>query len=164
MTPTPILGFSHRIIHSRSIQALVWGLWLVVSIWFQVLFHSSFRGTFHLSLTVLVHYRSRKIFNLGRRSSHLPTSLHVASSTFPQPWMIEKNYDSLSLPFVYGAVTLFGCPFQVPSTRINLLAIIRQFPFRSPLLGKSHTNASPRMEATSVSHWKVSVVFFSFGY
>ncbi len=114
------------------------GLWLLVSIWFQVLFHSSFRGTFHLSLTVLVHYRSRKIFSLGRRSSHIPTSLHVASSTFSQPQMVEKNHYSPNLPFIYGAITLFGCPFQVPSIRINLLVIIRQFPFRSPLLRESH--------------------------
>ena len=33
------------------------GLCLLVSIWFQLLFHSPYRGTFHLSLTVLVHYR-----------------------------------------------------------------------------------------------------------
>ena len=34
--------------------------WLrpLVSEWFQVLFHSSIRGSFHLSFTVLVHYRS----------------------------------------------------------------------------------------------------------
>ena len=31
---------------------------LLVSIQFQVLFHSPYRGPFHLSLTVLVHYRS----------------------------------------------------------------------------------------------------------
>ena len=33
-------------------------LQLLVSIQFQVLFHSPRRGSFHLSLTVLVHYRS----------------------------------------------------------------------------------------------------------
>ena len=34
--------------------------WLrpLVGVWFQVLFHSPVRGSFHLSLTVLVHYRS----------------------------------------------------------------------------------------------------------
>ena len=34
--------------------------WLrpLVSAWFQDLFHSPVRGSFHLSLTVLVHYRS----------------------------------------------------------------------------------------------------------
>ena len=33
------------------------GLRPLVSVWFQVLFHSLIQGTFHLSLTVLVHYR-----------------------------------------------------------------------------------------------------------
>ena len=32
----------------------------LVSVWFQVLFHSLIQGTFHLSLTVLVHYRSSR--------------------------------------------------------------------------------------------------------
>ena len=32
----------------------------LVSAWFQVLFHSFIQGSFHLSLTVLVHYRSLK--------------------------------------------------------------------------------------------------------
>jgi hypothetical protein len=30
----------------------------LVGMWFQDLFHSPHRGAFHLSLTVLVHYRS----------------------------------------------------------------------------------------------------------
>ncbi len=34
------------------------GLRPLVSVWFQGLFHSVIHGTFHLSLTVLVHYRS----------------------------------------------------------------------------------------------------------
>ena len=34
------------------------GLRPFVSCWFQVLFHSPHRGSFRLSLTVLVHYRS----------------------------------------------------------------------------------------------------------
>ena len=47
----------------------------LVGIRFQVLFHSSHRGTFHLSLTVLVHYRSSGVFSLGRWASLLPTGL-----------------------------------------------------------------------------------------
>ena len=34
------------------------GLPLLVGTWFQVLFHSLVQGAFHLSFTVLVHYRS----------------------------------------------------------------------------------------------------------
>src|SRR5207253_7560731 len=37
-------------------------LGLLVGTRFQVLFHSPRRGTFHLSLTVLVHYRSPRVF------------------------------------------------------------------------------------------------------
>ena len=39
-------------------------LGLLVGTRFQVLFHSPRRGTFHLSLTVLVHYRSPRVFSL----------------------------------------------------------------------------------------------------
>ena len=54
---------------------------LLVSARFQVLFHSPHRGSFHLSLTVLVHYRSPKVFSLGRWSSQLPTGFHVPRGT-----------------------------------------------------------------------------------
>jgi hypothetical protein len=47
----------------------------LVGIRFQVLFHSPNRGSFHLSLTVLVHYRSSRVFSLGRWTSQLPTGL-----------------------------------------------------------------------------------------
>ena len=48
---------------------------LIVGIWFQVLFHSPNRGTFHLSLAVLVHYRSQKVFSLGLMVN--PTSYRI---------------------------------------------------------------------------------------
>ena len=47
----------------------------VVSARFQVLFHSPCRGSFHLSLTVLVHYRSSNVFSLGKWTSRIPTGL-----------------------------------------------------------------------------------------
>ena len=48
---------------------------LLVSLRFQDLFHSPHRGTFHLSLTVLVHYRSSSVFSLGEWTPQLPTGL-----------------------------------------------------------------------------------------
>jgi hypothetical protein len=39
------------------------------------------RGSFHLSLTVLVHYRSRTLFSLGEWSPQLHTGFHVADAT-----------------------------------------------------------------------------------
>ena len=40
-----------------------------------------FRSTFHLSLTVLVHYRSKKIFSLRRWSSQIQTGFLVSRPT-----------------------------------------------------------------------------------
>src|SRR2546421_3509215 len=42
---------------------------------------SPLRGAFHLSLTVLVHYRSLKVFSLGGWSPPLPTRFHVPRGT-----------------------------------------------------------------------------------
>ena len=48
---------------------------LLVSTRFQILFHSGYPGSFHLSLTVLVHYRSPEVFSLGEWTPQLPTGL-----------------------------------------------------------------------------------------
>ena len=48
---------------------------LLVGIRFQVLFHSPSRGAFHLSLAVLVHYRSPKVFSLGEWTPRFQTGL-----------------------------------------------------------------------------------------
>src|SRR5690348_11707391 len=39
------------------------------------------RGAFHLSLTVLVHYRSSRVFSLGGWSPQLPTGFLVSRGT-----------------------------------------------------------------------------------
>ncbi len=62
------------------------------------------RGTFHLSLTVLVHYRSLKVFSLGRWPGHIPTELPCSA-------VLWKSTEYV-LYFKYGAFTLYGNPFQ----------------------------------------------------
>ena len=54
---------------------------LIVGTQFQILFHSAHRGSFHLSLTVLVHYRSPRVFSLGKWASQLHTEFHVFRAT-----------------------------------------------------------------------------------
>ena len=49
---------TRRLIMQKARCHPTWRLQPFVSVWFQVLFHSPVRGAFHLSLTVLVHYRS----------------------------------------------------------------------------------------------------------
>ena len=82
---------------------------LFVSIRFQVLFHSGHPGSFHLSLTVLVHYRSSRVFSLGRWASLLPAGLAC-------PAVLKVIGESL-FSLTYGAITLYDGPFQSPSAR-----------------------------------------------
>ena len=49
---------TRRFIMQKARRHPSWGLRQLVSEQFQGLFHSSIRSAFHLSLTVLVHYRS----------------------------------------------------------------------------------------------------------
>jgi hypothetical protein len=62
------------------------------------------RGAFHLSLTVLVHYRSLKVLSLGGWSPQLPTRFHVPRGT----------QDTSRVPPTtrYGALTLSRRAFQ----------------------------------------------------
>ena len=87
------------------------GLWPLVSCRFQVLFHSPKRGSFHLSLTVLVHYRSLTVFSLGGWSLQIQTRFHVSGPT--------QEPARISLSFAYGAFTLYRPTFQMVPLEIN---------------------------------------------
>src|SRR5436190_24107964 len=62
------------------------------------------RGAFHLSLTVLVHYRSHKLFSLGGWSPPLPTRFHVPRGT--------QDPSQSDQAFPYGTLTVCGGAFQ----------------------------------------------------
>ena len=110
---------------------------------------SPLRGAFHLSLTVLVHYRSLKVLSLGGWSPRLPTSFLVARGT--QDTSRARSRDR------YGTLTHCGRTFQ--SVRVGSLAVLlvlqpraplardRRFglvPVRSPLLRESRLISSRR--------------------
>jgi hypothetical protein len=80
------------------------------------------RGSFHLSLTVLVRYRSPRVFSLGRWSSRVPTGFHVSRGT-------QEHRRGSRRPFAYGAFTRCGRPFQDRSAR--------------PTIGNSPTGLRP---------------------
>ena len=50
-------------------------LQLFVGFRFQILFHSANSRTFHLSLAVLVHYRSPNVFSFGEWTPQIPAGL-----------------------------------------------------------------------------------------
>ena len=92
-------GLTPRRPISRAHRRVI-ALRLLVGLRFQDLFHSPHRGTFHLSFTVLVHYRSQNVFSLGEWSPQLPTRLHGPGST--------QESDRSRSVFAYGTITLFG--------------------------------------------------------
>ena len=67
-------GIAGNICISTALNPLL-ALQLFVGFRFQVLFHSPNRGTFHLSLTVLVHYRLPNVFSLGEWTPQIPAGL-----------------------------------------------------------------------------------------
>ncbi len=129
---------------------------------------SPLRGAFHLSLTVLVHYRSRKILSLGGWSPQLPTRFHVPRGT-------QDNSRVFQLT-LYGTLTLYGLAFQpvrvsspdrasAPTTpscpktaRFGLL------PVRSPLLRVSRLISLRRAtEMFQFTHYPPSLPMCSAG-
>jgi len=114
------------------------GLPLLRSIRFQELFHSPSRGTFHLSLTVLVHYRSGMVFSLRRWSSQIQAGFHVSDPTQDTPtasYIFQiRGYHPLwqtfpSLSFIYK--TKISESYNPTRRWFGL------FPFRSSLLRES---------------------------
>jgi hypothetical protein len=114
-------------------------------------FHSLNKGSFHLSLTVLVHYRSPRVFSLGRWASLLPTGLACP--------VVLKVTGRSRVRFAYGCLTLCASPSQTillqtrfvtprayQFTQPGLTTLTQHrhwttqlrkfglFPFRSPLL------------------------------
>ena len=76
-TPSGIAAAPHPKVGATAIA-----LRPLVDTWFQVLFHSPNRGTFHLSLTLLLRYRSSEVLSLGRWSSRIRTGFHGTGVTW----------------------------------------------------------------------------------
>ena len=72
-----------------------------------------FRGAFHLSLTVLVLYRSPGVFSLGGWSPRVPAGFHVSRGTQAiRPGSLND--------VAYRALTVFGPPFQGSSAIVEI--------------------------------------------
>ncbi len=69
-------------------------------------FHSPNRGTFHLSLTVLVHYRSSSVFSLGEWTPQIPTGLAC-----PVVLRYPARVDWLSFTGLSPSVVGYSIPF-----------------------------------------------------
>src|SRR5437588_7265407 len=103
---------------------------------------SPFRGAFHLSLTVLVHYRSLKVLSLGGWSPQLPTN----SPGFVVLRMPMASPASVPTGLSPSAVVSSNTFESAPARRVSVLQPqsltcandwFGLLPFRSPLLRES---------------------------
>src|SRR5579859_7039077 len=107
------------------------------------------RGAFHLSLTVLVRYRSLEVFSLGEWSPQLPTRLHVSRGT--------QDPDQVEPTDLYGTLTRSGRAFQrVRVCSSSLLSVLQP----QQVVTYSLVWAPPGSLATTTG---ISVDFFSSG-
>ena len=127
-------------------QALTIALSLFVSIWFQDLFHSPYRGSFHLSLTVLVHYRSvssilpwRGVPPASNRISRVPS--YSGYSLTLKLFQI-RDHHPLWCAFPDASLIVL-ISYASPTTPANKLSGLGIFRFRSPLLTESQLITFP---------------------
>ena len=98
------------------------------------------RGSFHLSITVLIAIGHQVVFRLGGWSLRLPARFPVSRGTLDPALNFPLSLTGLS-PSLAGfpnAILLASCPFSCsPQPRITFVIRFGLFPFRSPLLRKS---------------------------
>ena len=126
------------------------------------------RGAFHLSLTVLVHYRSLKVFSLGGWSPLLPTNspgfvvlrIPARSARFPLQGshLLRRRFPTPSGRLCVPSCWSYNpCPSR-KTTRFGLV------PFRSPLLRESRLISLRRAtEMFQFAHCPSSCLFHSAG-
>ena len=102
-------------------------------------FHSPHRGSFHLSLTVLLLYRLSRVFSLGGWTPLLHTGLACpvllrvpASSSLLH--LQDFHLLRSALPELFGSVRRAFCRPCYPTSRSLWFGLLR---FRSPLLAES---------------------------
>ena len=122
----------------------------LVSARFQVLFHSPVRGAFHLSLTVLVRYRSLRSIQPYRM---VPADSDRISRVPPYSGYCQNN-----ISYVYRTFTSFGWPFQNHSTSKQIF--ISQ-PYNPNIAETILVQAVPSSLATTMG---IIIIFFSSRY
>ena len=128
------LRLTRRLILRKARRQAHVALRLVVSKRFQVLFHSPRRGSFHLSLTVLVHYRSPVYLALGggppcfRQDFTCPALLRIPLS---EPPLRDSHPVSCGFPATSRPSVTVGS--YNPDQLAGRFGLLR---FRSPLLAE----------------------------
>ena len=89
------------------------GLRQLVGIWFQVLFHSPNRGTFHLSLALLYAIGHQVVLSLAGWAPPIHARFHGTGAT--------RDLRRRLNDFAYRAVTFSGRSFQTAPLSLNFV-------------------------------------------
>lgn len=114
---TLLVTVTRRLIMQKARRHHEW-LRPLVGVRFQVLFHSLTQGSFHLSLTVLVHYRSFRSIQPQRMVP--PDSYRI--TRVPH----YSGYYYLIFDYLYETITLFGQSFQTILVLLNSNIVVLQ--------------------------------------
>ena len=115
-------------------------------------FHLPPRGTFQLSVTLLIHYRSRDVFRVG--SLCLPPSRGISNPRY------SGTLEILLLAYPYGTITLYGAAFQ-PTSGSPFGGIEAQTPHPSCLSARG--SVCPLPFSVAPTHG-IAIAFSSCGY
>ena len=126
------------------------GLQPLVSVRFQVLFHSPVRSAFHLSLTVLVRYRSLR--------SIQPYQMVLADSDRISRVPPYSGYCQDHIYYLYRTVTVCGRLFQNLS---SFKYFSMSQPYNPNIAETILVQAVPSSLATTMG---IIIIFFSSGY
>ena len=132
--------------------------------WFQVLFHSPSRGSFHLSLTLLCAIGHGGVFSLGGWAPQIQTKFHVLGPTrdilqSPQPFRL-RGFHPLWPTFPCRSTRARFC---------NSAPAHNDWP-ETPTTPHAHRRYDRSEHAvwadsrSLAATWKIEVSFFSFGY
>ncbi len=110
------------------------------------------RGTFHLSLTVLVRYRSPLVFSLAGWSPRVRSGFHVSGSTQVPNWGVARVSPTGLLPSTAGLSSPVRLParFVTPRPPCGTAALALQPPLRNARrLSRNRFGLSPLSLATT---------------
>ena len=137
------------------------------------------RGAFHLSLTVLVHYRSSRVFSLGGWSPQLPTGFLVSRGTrartagrcissltglspplagLSRTVQVKMHFLQLPPRRATSRPVRLSTPLTQPMAGITSESVWAYLPVRSPLLGESRLMSfPPGTEMFQFPDWPLSL-------
>ena len=147
---TSLVMVTRRFIMQKARRHRINQLRPLVGAWFQVLFHSPHRGTFHRSLTVLSTIGLTGVFSLTGWSRLIRAGFHVSRVTQDTTKPPLASNTELSSSLVELSRTFFS-----QSVYYSVVLLPRGCIATTPVW------ALPRSLATT---WGITVVFFSYGY